>query len=417
MGDQRARAAPEMAAPAPAPAPTTAERPVATAVRAAPAPRRLAVGAADDPLEREADRVAGTVVRSLAASGVGADALVGRSDTRLRRSGVSVPADVALSRTEPRIQRRNSKFAPFKSAGRAKQNVSVTALTLDTLNEHGLKYPTGGTLGNDVNLEKMVSDTGGGSAPGEPVEFGQFRMLHQPLVRAYNQNNAATAMHAINHNFADPAVTNMRPENIFMGSARSNTQIHFYLVELPIRDSMKKATSGAAAAYQTALLAHHPTACAQDPNLLLWDQVGMNMPGADVHNPPLTGLAAAPLPQATHSVDLDGLFNDVTWGGWPKMIQYRVVPVYSYQAWPNFPQFLLDNIAGTEQDILDEQAKTTPDNALIGLVQTAIARLKVIGPSLFPEDFRCRAVYWFPSYDPAAPWYQSTDADIYDAEA
>jgi hypothetical protein len=263
----------------------------------------------------------------------------------------------------------------------------------------------------------MVSDTGGGSAPGEPVEFGEFRMLHAPLVRAYNQDNVATAMHAINHNFANPVQTNERPENIFMGSARSNTKIHFYLVEYPIRESMKKATAGAALAYQVALAAHPPTPYASDPDLLLWDQPGMVLPGTQRHNPPLVGPQAAPLAQATHSVDLDGLFDDVTWGGWPKIIQYTVVPVYSYQAWPNFPQFLKDNIASTEQDIKDEQAKPKPDTTLITKVQNAVFRLKVIGPDLFPETFTCSAVYWYPSYDPAAPWYQSSDSDVYDAEA
>ena len=335
--------------------------------------------------------------------------------TRIRRSIASTD-DLKIAPSTERIQRRDSTFVPFKAAGRAKQNVTIAGLALDDLIETGLQYPEGGTQGNSVNLEKMVQDNGGGSAPGEPVEFGRFRMLHAPLVRAHNQQNCATAMHAINHTFADPIQTNERPENIFMGSARSNTQLHFNKVELQIRNSMKRATSGAAAQYEFVMANFPPTPCTQDPNILLWDSPGTWIPGVDVHTTPITGPQAAPLAQATHSIDLTNHFSDVSWDGWPKIIQYTVTPIYGYPAHPAFPQFLLDNIADTEQDIQDEQNGTSPNLALVTAVTNAVARLKVIGQDMFPNDFTCTAIYWFPSYDPAQMWWQSTDHDIYSAE-
>ena len=313
------------------------------------------------------------------------------------------------------IQRKGGNFTPFSNG--VKKADSLNGLVLDKLFEYGLQYTEGGTKGNSVNLEKMISDTGGGSAPGEPKDFTKIKQYDKDLVRAYNQSNAATAMHAVNHNFADPETTNLRPENIFMGSAISNTQEHFYKVEKPIRDSMQKLTKGNAKKYETNIKANPPQTLTNKPNFLAWNNASLDIPGAKMQSTSLSPPHSDPLPNVTHVLDTTNLKNEQD--PWPKMIRYEVIPQYSYKAYPNLPKFLLDNIDDA-QKLVDHANLTPPprpNQQQINNEVWAIDRLKKIGHQLFPETFTCEAEYWFPSYDPAKPWSISSEKDVYDAEA
>ncbi len=324
-------------------------------------------------------------------------------------------ADVAKkSDSKAVIQRMGSTFSPF--SGGVKQAYRLTGLTLDTLFEQGLQYAQGGTKGNSVNLEKMISDSGGGSAPGEPQDITDIKQYDAGLVRANNQPNVATAMHAINHNFANPASTNLRPENIFMGSARSNTKEHFNKVELPIRNSMKRLTTGNAKKYEVNITTNPPTPLTSNPAILAWDNVGLDIPGVERLASPLIGAQAAPLPNVTHVLDTRKLATVTE--PWPKMIQYQVTPNYTYQAHPKFPKFLLDNIQDAQNlvDAANLQPIPRPNQTEIDNEVWAINRLKAVGNNLFPETFTCSATYWFPTYDAAMPWKISSESDSYDAE-
>ncbi|MDC0676528.1 DUF4157 domain-containing protein [Sorangium atrum] len=308
------------------------------------------------------------------------------------------------------IQRRNSAFNPFHQNQANYQGPRFRGLQLDVLIENGLVYPGGGTSGNAVNLEKMVSNTGGGSSPGAPLDFEEIRLIDAGLVRANNQQNAATAMHAINHNFAPHAQTNNRAENIFMGSAKSNTQLHYNLVENPIRQSMQRATSGNALKYETNLVANPPFQF-QPPgsasSLLAWNNSALDIPGAK----PTTQY-----PGVTHFLD-ETTLNNVSLP-WPKVITYTVVPNYTYKRHPHLPAFLMGNIQYGDNLITQEQQKPPKqqDTQAIQNEQAGIALLRAVGHRLFPETFTCSAVYWFPTYNHARPWRTTVNQDDYDAE-
>ena len=314
---------------------------------------------------------------------------------------------------------RKAPFTPFDNASMTPQNASVAGVITDVLTEYGLIYPRGGTLGNSLNLEKMVDNTGGGSAPGEPVDVFAMREIDKDLVRAKGQTNAATAMHAINHNFTDHAKTNNRPENIFMGSAQSNTTLHYYQVEDPIRKSMQSGKHGLAALYETAIINANPgTRLTNHPDILGWSDPSLTLPGAETSAGRLGKLTAAPLTgPLTHVVDTAALRKDPK-RKWPKMVKYTVTPNYTYNPGPTlWPQFLKDNRASAQQTLDAELLTPTGATAAqIAEQRKAIALLDLRAHQLFPETFTCTAEYWLASYDKAAPWYISKDHHVFDAE-
>ncbi|GAA1214503.1 hypothetical protein GCM10009665_00300 [Kitasatospora nipponensis] len=332
------------------------------------------------------------------------------------RSDLEVPAEPSSQDAGAAVQRVIT-FKPFH--GMAKANVSLAALVTDTLQHMGLTYPRGGTSGNSVNIEKMLHDTGGYSDPGAPDDFEEIRMIDSGLVRAKGQTNAATAMHAINASFA--AGTNNTAWNIFMGSAHSNTDLHANLVERPIRAAIQSGKPGRARAYEATMAANPPTALTNHAGLFGWNDPTLALPGVSSQASVLAGLDPDPLPKLTHVADPNAPLADTAGTIWPKMIQYTVVPNHTYAAYPHWPAFLTKNRDDAQALVDAEEAKplTDPTRAAQALIDTekhAITLLETRAHQLFPETFSCTANYWLASYDPAAPWYRSTDHETYDAE-
>ncbi|MFI0721679.1 DUF4157 domain-containing protein [Streptomyces sp. NPDC021224] len=307
---------------------------------------------------------------------------------------------------------RAAVFEPFTNM--TPSPATLGGLTTDTLAGSGYVYPGGGTLGNSLYLEKMLSNTGGGSSPGEPADITTMKLADVNLVRARGQQNVATAMHAINGDFV--AGANDTAWNIFMGSAKSNTQEHFHKVERPIRASMQSGTNGLVAAYEQWIAANPPTALGDG-------KVGWAAPGQTVQGAESSAKALKPYetshPAVTHVLDPAAPLSKPH-AKWPKLVHYRVTPNYTYSSDPaQWPQFLKDNLQAAQKLVDDEQAKPANQQDKDGLKNelAAMAILKKRAHQLFPETYSCAADYYLASYNPAAPWYHSSESDSYDAEA
>jgi hypothetical protein len=337
--------------------------------------------------------------------------------TPVQRHTPDAPDPHTASPGQGTAVQRAKVFTPF--TGMARANVSLAGHTMDTLEFHGLTYPKGSTAGNSVSLERMLNNGGGSSSPGEPADVWEIRKIDQALVAAKGQTNAATAMHAINGDFT--AGANDEPRNIFMGSALSNTSLHYWRVEDPIRKSMQSGKAGQAKAYEAAMAAKPPTELINHPGVFAWNDTSVTIPGAETGASFLKGLNPAPLPKLTHAMDQTTPTASADSNKWPKMIRYNVTPNYTYGAHPNWPAFLLANVAKAQKLVDIEEAKPLTDKSradqnAIDEEKRVIALLKQRAHLLFPETFTCTANYWLASYNPAAPWYRSTDTDFYDAE-
>lgn len=302
-------------------------------------------------------------------------------------------------------------FEPF--AGMSATAATLGGIQTDTIAGQGYVYPNGGTLGNSLYLERMLSNTGGGSSPGEPADFSTMKAADVNLVRANGQQNAATAMHAINSAFT--AGADDTAWNIFMGSAKSNTQEHYNKVERPIRAAMQSGTHGLVASYEQLMTTNPPVN-------LPGGKLGWSAPGQTVSGAESSAKALKPYeethPTVTHVLDPAAPLNKPL-GRWPKLIHYRVTPNYTYSSNPaQWPQFLKDNLQAAQQLVDDEKAKPASQQDQEGLKNelAAMAILRQRAHQLFPETYSCAADYYLASYDPAAPWYHSSDADSYDAE-
>lgn len=333
-------------------------------------------------------------------------------------------AVVALMRSGgdmPMVQRAKT-FEPFKDGAMTKANDSLSGLTLDTLAFAGLTYPRGATKGNSVNLEKLLRNTGGGSSPGEPADFTLIKLADKNLLRARGQVNAATAMHAINGDFT--AGANDTASNIFMGSARSNTDLHFNMVERPIRSAMQKRRSGDAKKYETGIKAKPPVRLTKHPDTWAWSDASLDIPGI-TPLPPTASRLYDPDPLMTpvsHLIGAGTTKADPLRTTWPRIIEYLVTPNYNWGPYPAWPQFLLDNVAAAQQLVDDAERipmgdSKRPAQELIDNEKNAIAVMKAHAHQMFPETYTCTASYWLASYDPTAPWLRQTESDSYDAEA
>ncbi|MEU1520343.1 DUF4157 domain-containing protein [Streptomyces sp. NPDC005811] len=310
------------------------------------------------------------------------------------------------------VLQRAVVFQPFTNMTPA--TAALGSIQTDLLNGAGLVYANGGTLGNWLFLERMLSNTGGGSAPGEPADITTMKIADVNLVRAHGQQNVATAMHAINGDFV--AGANNTAWNIFMGSARSNTQEHFNKVERPIRTSMQNGTHGLAAAYEQWIAANQPINLGDGK--IGWAAAGQTIQGTQTSQAALAPYAQTH-PTVTHVMDPAAPLNNPGLR-WPKMIGYRVTPNYTYSNNPTqWPQFLKDNLQAA-QDLVDaEMAKPANQQDQAGLANEIAAMniLRLRAHQLFPETFTCTADYYLASYNPQAPWYHSQETDTYDAEA
>ncbi|MEU3618908.1 DUF4157 domain-containing protein [Streptomyces sp. NPDC006872] len=383
----------------------------------------LRVSDPSDRFEREAEANAVRVMRSAVTHGAPATTAGERAEEHAHPPGREHSHGDGHSHGEGHNQgagpqsgdpvlQRAAVFQPFT-------NMTPTAgalggINTDALNGAGLVYPGGGTLGNWLFLERMLSNTGGGSSPGEPADITTMKLADVNLVRANGQQNVATAMHAINGDFV--AGANDTASNIFMGSARSNTQEHFNKVERPIRASMQNGTHGLAASYEQWIAANPP--------INLGDgKIGWAASGQTVQGTQSSQAALKPYkqthPTVTHVMDPAAPLNNPGLR-WPKMVQYRVTPNYTYSNNPaQWPQFLQDNLQAA-QDLVDaETAKPAHQQDQAGLANEVAAMniLRQRAHQLFPATFTCTADYYLASYNPQAPWYHSQETDTYDAEA
>ncbi|MFG2182339.1 hypothetical protein ACGFLS_26970 [Streptomyces abikoensis] len=338
------------------------------------------------------------------AGGTAVAALVARS------SPSGAPAASGATATAGR------RFAPFRRAA-TPQNVSVASLApLDTLGFRGLTYPEGCTTGNDVRLEQLFRQTGGGSEPGYPKGFEEIRLVDQYLLHE-NRPQVATAMHAINGDFV--AGANNTDQNIFMGTAKAN-KTHLNEVEAPLRQALQGRTaSGRAARYEAALAAHPPVALAADPAIIAWDAPGADIPGATE----VSGTARwapTPLTRITHYVDTARLAAAPT--EFPRIVDYSVVPEYKPD---RLPAYVDRNIAEAEVKITEAEAElaglTDPAERdelaeKIKNERWAVERLRLNGPRLFPTAFTAEATYYLASYAPDRRWLVGRDAGTFDAQ-
>ncbi|MFD0634669.1 DUF4157 domain-containing protein [Catenulispora yoronensis] len=369
----------------------------------------LRVSDPSDRFEREAEATASRVLRAPVSLGSPGSPLSAPAPGAGAAASAAGPEQTGGG-GEPVVQ-RTIDFDPF--ANLRPITASLSAIKTDTIINKGLTYQYGGTKGNALFLERMLSNNGGGSNPGEPADITEMRTTDVNLVRAHGQQRAATAMHAINGDFTHGA--NGTADNIFMGSAKSNTQEHFHKVERPIRAAMKSGTTGLVAAYET-MMANNPPTPIPGTTMVGWAAPGQNIPGASSAPTVLAPLQAT-FPQLTHVVNRNDLINRPE-GKWPKMIDYRVTPNYDYLPYPQWPQFLLDNLNEAQKLVTAEQAKPPQQQDVQGITNELAAMQILVNHAhqLFPETFTCDADYYIASYDPVTPWYHSQDSGDYDAE-
>ncbi|WP_373313854.1 eCIS core domain-containing protein [Kitasatospora xanthocidica] len=362
----------------------------------------LRVSDPSDRFEREAEANAVRVMRR---------ALPGNGPAIAEPTEEHTDAHGSGPRAGEAVVQRAAAFTPFATT--TPSSASLAGLQTDVLNGAGLVYPGGGTLGNSLYLERMLSNSGGGSSPGEPADFSVMKAADRNLVRANGQQNAATAMHAINGDFV--AGANDTAWNIFLGSAKSNTNEHFTKVERPIRTAMQSGTTGLAAGYEQWIAANHP--------IDLGDKkIGFAAPGQHVQGAATSAAALKPYkdthPTVTHVLDPAAPLNNPD-ARWPKLIHYRVTPHYTYSNDPaQWPQFLKDNLAAAQELVDEEQAKPAAQQDQQGLANELAAMdiLKLRAHQLFPATYTCEADYYIASYDPRAPWHHGHDKETYDAE-
>jgi hypothetical protein len=322
-------------------------------------------------------------------------------------------AHTLQSARNPPLRRRirRSLFAPFKSL-QAKPG-SASTLRMDQLAFDGLSYSEGGTLGNSVNMEHMVSNTGGSSSPGEPAGIWMLRSVDQSLVWANGQMTAATAMHAINGDFTHG--TNDEARNIFMGSRASNTDLHFHMVEKPIRAAFQSNPTGQSHLYETELARTPPMPHPTMPNILVW--CGPNaVPGTQAVGPMDFKYDHTGLPGHVTNV-VSNPPSESEARKRPRFVQYHVTANYTYSPYPALPTFLMGNINRSLQAI--SAARSNPGEFTeeqISNQERATRYLCDHAHELFPQTFSCEAVYWVASYIPATPWYQQTDRGTYEAQ-
>ncbi|GHJ40871.1 DUF4157 domain-containing protein [Streptomyces sp. TS71-3] len=315
------------------------------------------------------------------------------------------------------VQRR---FAPF-SGGTASAVDVATLAPLDTLFSNGLTYADGCTLGNSVNLEQLLRQTGGGSEPGYPEGFEEIRLVDQYLLWE-NRQQVSTAMHAINGDFV--AGANNTAGNIFMGTAQAN-KTHLNEVEAPIRSAMQgTANRGVAVRYQNAMRTFQPQHPPGAPWIQMWDNPGADIPGTEAGGKKLPFVVDKGQ-KVTHHVDTGKPAENPK--AFPRITRYSVVPTY-VQGY--LPPYILRNLANADQQIQDAKAdlatlgqQTPRDQKKIDELadqianeEDAVALLRANGPSLFPTRFTCTAEYWLASYDPSAPWTVSQESQVLDAQ-
>ncbi|MFC4513898.1 hypothetical protein [Streptomyces ehimensis] len=359
-------------------------------------------------------RTGGTAATVAAASSAPGGLVATMTALHRTAGGTAVAALVARSGASGATVAR--RFAPFRRAA-TPQDLSVASLgPLDTLGFRGLTYPEGCTTGNDVRIEQLFRQTGGGSEPGYPKGFEEIRLIDQYLLHE-NRPQVATAMHAINGDFV--AGANNTGQNIFMGTAKAN-KTHLNEVEAPLRQAMQGRTaSGRAARYEAALTAHPPVALTADPAVLAWDAPRADIPGATE----VSGAARwdpAPLVRITHYVDTARLAAAPT--EFPRIVDYSVVPDYKPD---RLPAYIDRNIAEAEVKITEAEAElaglTDPAERdelaeKIKNERWAVDRLRLNGPRLFPTTFTAEATYYLASYVPAGRWLVGRDAGTFDAQ-
>ncbi|MCU1655764.1 MAG: hypothetical protein JWO57_420 [Pseudonocardiales bacterium] len=307
---------------------------------------------------------------------------------------------------------RRLLFTPFSDL--TPVAASVEGMRMDQLLFHGLSYSEGGTTGNSVNMEHMVNNTGGNSAPGEPTGIWRLRQVDPRLVWGAGQQQAATAMHAINGDFTEGA--NDEARNIFMGTAASNTDLHYHMVEKPIRAAFQSNPSGLALDYERALAQWPPMPHPSQADVLVWCDPSVRMPGATQVGQSNVSWDHQALPgHVTHVVTVKPSIADAKER--PRVVQYTVEPKYTYGSGDQLPAFLQTNVLRSLRDIW---AARQPDSGFtedqVNEQCDATEYLVDHGHNLFPETFTCTAVYWVASYLPNKPWLQQTQSDNYDAE-
>ncbi len=252
------------------------------------------------------------------------------------------------------------------------------------------------TAGEQVN--------GNNSDAGDPNGFATYRdgySIGAGLVKDKARTCAATRMHLINHRLEDSGNTQQNPNNIMLGTQRSNNPTHLHQVENPTIGALAKYASRRNAEYETAMQNAVDT---QDPagkDALFWPN-NQEPDAKAVHGYQqvyLIGGNAANgyrLPAAQQAGDTKGF--GLTTDGYapPNNRLYHLWLIYNVRA----------NYAGrpayVDTNINREQAANT--DPLTGNAKDANIDQNIKdfdghwADHAFPRDFTCTATYYTATY-------------------
>jgi Domain of unknown function (DUF4157) len=263
----------------------------------------------------------------------------------------------------------------------------------------------------------------GQSKPGQPKKMGVYRGgFSQPggLVRDKSQPQAATRMHLINHRLENSKRTQRNPQNIFLGTQKSNNPTHLNEVEQPVIDAVTQHGSQSNLLYQAEMAAAVPTKdgvgdvlfwpAAAKPNNLAVKHVELK-PVWLVKNDPARGVA----PKKKFAFDAQGYALEIEaitpannyqhlW------LEYEVTANYA-AAYAGIPAYVQGNVA----------IETAANAGNVGAKKAQITqKIKDFkngwAAEAFPVDFDCEVHYYSASYDPPGIYFKETEKHSIDAD-
>ncbi|HEX4960383.1 MAG TPA: DUF4157 domain-containing protein [Thermoanaerobaculia bacterium] len=255
------------------------------------------------------------------------------------------------------------------------------------------------------------------SKPGTPKKMASYRKgFSRPggLVKDKTLDQAATKMHLINHRLEDTRNTQRNPQNIMLGTKRSNNPIHYQEVERPVIYAVTNHGSQENDMYQEAMDdARKTTDFATKKNkVLFWKDKPSSL--ALKHNQ----LAEVYLDKGK---DANGVKDKkkknngdekgfaLTIDGNTPAANYRHLwLVYRVKAnYTGRPDYVQDNI-DVERDENDDNNKGSKKKEIAKKIETFENNW---ADNAFPEDFECEVSYFSATYDLWDGIYYQEDED------
>lgn len=279
----------------------------------------------------------------------------------------------------------------------------------------GKKGSTGCGIKNTIitNGSKLSK---GGSNPGEPTNMADYRdgfstltkkrktISGAGLVRDKTLPQAATKMHIINHHLEDSNNTQGNPNNIFLGTQRSN-KAHSSEVEEPVKHSVKK--SSKTLAYEAALQSA-AEASLGSKNGLFWTTG--NLPANTIinHSNTIANLWYDPSAK-TVNLNKQNVTNEVQGTfleepNHPDPGKAFRHPWLKYEVSANYngrPNYVNTNI--TRETNWDQTSNNNKKQSEIQKFTNTWAN------DAFPTDFTSTAEYYHASFDKNNPYHMQTE--------